>query len=307
MKKLLTKQAGVLSLSDVKTKKGKFLYWCMFTVLCLVCVISLAPAIWTILTSFKSTQEIYESTSFFPKNLNWKTAFYTIAENWKILDLGKSMVNTLVLSAGNVIMTVVICGFGGYVLSKIKPKGYKLVLTLILWTIMMPAQIRTVPVYMSYINFPFASSASGGMGISILDSYWPMWLGAASNAFNVMLFKSAFDGVSTSLVEAARLDGCGNFRVFFNIMFPLSMPIIVYVSVGAINGSWADFFTPYLVLQDNKLFTTPLRLYLMKNDPEIKMNTYLMGLIFASIPPYILFAIFQKKIMGGINVGGVKG
>ena len=88
---------------------------------------------------------------------------------------------------------------------------------------------------------------------------------------------------------------------------PLSIPIVIYVVIGIINGSWSSFFLPYLVLQDSSLYVTPLKIYLMKMDSSVKINTYLMGLIFASIPPFVLFAIFQKQIMGGINVGGVKG
>lgn len=307
MKKFSEKPAGVLALSDLKTRKGRFLYYVMFALLCCVCIVAIIPTLWVILTSLKDVQEIYKSPAFFPKEFTWDRIKERVSQDWLLLDLGRSMINTVILSVGNVVMTIVVGGFGGYVISKMRPKGYKLVMALVLWTIMMPGQLRTVPVYISYLNFPFASSNSNGIGISILDTYWPMWLGAAANAFNVMLFKNSFDSLPTSYVEAAKLDGCGNFQIFFRIMFPLSMPVIVYVAIGAINGSWSEFFVPYLVLQNDKLFVTPLKIYLMKSDPEIKMNTYLMGLIFASIPPYILFAIFQKQIMGGINVGGVKG
>ena len=134
-----------------------------------------------------------------------------------------------------------------------------------------------------------------------------MCLGAATDAFNVLLFKSSFDAVSISLVEAARIDGAGDMKIFSKIVVPLSMPVIIYISINILSGAWSDFFGPYLILKDVKKMTTPVMLYLAKSDNTIQMNTYLMGLIFASIPPFIIFVIFQNKIMGGINVGGVKG
>ena len=114
-----------------------------------------------------------------------------------------------------------------------------------------------------------------------------------------------FDGLSTSYVEAAKIDGCSNYGIFFKIMFPLSMPIVIFQSIGALSGAWSDFFTPLLILDKNSV--VPLEIYRMKSDSTVQMNTYFMALVFSSIPPLLIFAIFQKHIMGGINVGGVKG
>lgn len=114
-----------------------------------------------------------------------------------------------------------------------------------------------------------------------------------------------FDGLSTSYVEAAKIDGCSNYGIFFKIMFPLSMPIVIFQSIGALSGAWSDFFTPLLILDKNSV--VPLEIYRMKSDSTVQMNTYFMALVFSSIPPFLIFAIFQKHIMGGINVGGVKG
>lgn len=132
-----------------------------------------------------------------------------------------------------------------------------------------------------------------------------MWLGAAANAFNIILFKNAFDGLSQSYVEAAKLDGCGNFGIFFRIMFPLSMPVIIYVAIGTLSSAWSDFFEPLLYLDKNVV--TPLKIYRMQSDNAIQMNVKFMGLVFASLPPFLIFVIFQKHILGGINIGGVKG
>ena len=299
MKRFDTKQAGILASSDLKNFKGKLLYWFLFAIL----VISSAISIWTVLTAFKDTEEIYKSFSLLPKDMSPATMLKRITDSWSALQLGSSFINTIVLSLGNLFFTIIVCGFAGYVLSKLKPRGSRVVFVLIVWTMMMPAQMRLVPNYITMLHFPFAYDF--GMGINLLDTYWPMWLGSAANAFNVILFKNAFDGLSKSYVEAAKMDGCSNFGIFFKIMFPLSMPVIIFVSIGALSGAWSDFFNPLLYL--DKLTVTPLKIYRLQGDSSIQMNTRFMGFVFASIPPLLIFSIFQKRIMGGINIGGVKG
>ncbi|MBQ7096491.1 MAG: carbohydrate ABC transporter permease [Clostridia bacterium] len=303
MKRFEHKQTGILSSSDLKTPYGKFLYWTFFTILAIVAVVAVVPAIWTILTSFKDTQEIYAAFSFFPQDMSWGKMAERVTESWNALQLGDSFINTIVLSIGSLVFRIVVCGFGGYVLSKLKPTGSKLLFTLVVWTMMMPSQIRMVPNYISYLHFPFASD--NGFGVNLLDTYWPMWLGAGADTFSVLLFKNSFDALSSSYVEAAKIDGCSNYGVFFRIMLPLAMPVIIYESIGVLSAAWSDFFTPLLVLDKNAV--VPLKIYRLQSDTSVQMNTYFMALVFASIPPFIIFAVFQKRILGGINIGGVKG
>lgn len=303
MSKFNSKQTGVLSSSDLKTVKGKLIYWTFFAILTITAIISVVPAIWTVLTSFKDTQEIYAAFSFFPQDLSWNKIVTRISESWNILQLKEEFINTIVMSLGSLVVKIVVCGFGGYVLSKLKPRGTKLIFTLVVWTMMMPSQIRMVPNYISWLHFPFAGD--NGMGVSLLDTYWPMWLGAGGDTFAVLLFKNAFDALSDSYVEAAKLDGCSNYGVFFKIMLPLAMPVIIYESIGVLSGAWSDFFTPLLVLDKNAV--VPLKIYRLQGDASVQMNTYFMALVFASIPPFIIFVIFQKRILGGVNIGGVKG
>ena len=303
MKKFENKQTGVLSSFDLKSAYGKTIYWLFFSCLVLVSLIAIIPTVWTILTAFKDTQEIYAAFSFFPKDMTWDKIVSRVSESWGYLQLGKSFLNTVVLSLGSLIVRIIVCGFGGYVLSKIKPKGAKIIFTLVVWTMMMPGQIRMVPNYISYLHFPFAFD--WGIGVNLLDTFWPMWLSAGADTFAVLLFKNAFDALSNSYVEAAKLDGCSDYGVFFRIMLPLATPVIIYESINVLSAAWSDFFTPLLVLDKNVV--TPLAIYRLQSDTSVQMNTYFMALVFSSIPPFIIFAVFQKRILGGINVGGVKG
>lgn len=303
MKKFSGKQTGVLSSSDLKNWQGKLIYWIFFAILAVTAGIALIPAVWTVFTAFKDTKEIYSSFSFFPHDMSPGSMAARISEAWNTLQLGKAFINTVVMSLGSLVVHIVVCGFGGYVLSKLKPRGSRLIFALVVWTMMMPSQIRMVPNYISWLHFPFAFDI--GIGVSLMDTYWPMWLSAGADTFAVLLFKNSFDSLSNSYIEAAKLDGYSNYGIFFKIMLPLAAPVIIFQAINVLSGAWSDFFTPLLVLDKNEV--VPLRIYRLKSDASVKMNTYFMGLVFASIPPFIIFAFFQKQILGGVNIGGVKG
>ncbi len=305
LKKFSEKPVGVIHFSDLKTFKGQFVYWTIMLVLLVISVICLIPALWTLATGFKTSQEMYQAGSFLPQNLSWERITTSLAEAWYHMNATKTSLNTLFIAVVSTVVTIVVDGFAGYVLSRLKPKGSRFVFMLIVWTMMMPAQLRMVPVYISYMNFPLVANTA--WQVNILDTYWPIILGSATGAFTVILFKNSFDAISKSLIDAATLDGCGYIRIFFHIMLPLSVPMIMFVAIGTMRGPWSDFFTPYLILQDANKWTLPVAIYNMAGDAAVKMNTYMLALVLSSIPGLLIFALFQKYIIGGVNIGAVKG
>ena len=309
MKNFSDKQPGIIMQNDLRSFKGKLLYWVFFAILVLICFTTLFPAVWMVLTSFKSTQEIYSSTAFLPSDFSLSYAWDRITETWMSLGLGRSMFNTLIVGISKIVIEIFVCGLAGFVLSKLRVKGTKFVFVLVIWTMMMPAAIRTVPTYMSYISFPFIVDDSLNLptNMNILNTYWPILFAAAANSFNIVLFKNNFDAIPTTLVEAAKIDGCTDFKIFRKIMLPIALPVVIYISIGAMSTAWADYFTPYLTIKDAAKMTTPARIFMLKGDSSVTINMYMMGLIFASVPSLLIFAVFQKYILGGVTLGAVKG
>lgn len=303
MNNCIQKETGILSHVDLKTHKGKTIYIAFILILLIVSLVSLVPAIWTILTAFKDSKEIYSSFSFFPKDMTFKKAVDSVRNALDLLHIGPAVINTVVLSLGQLFFSIIVCGFGGYSLSKLKPTGTKLIFALVVWTMMIPSQIALVPNYISWLHFPFAFDF--GIGANLLDTYWPMWLMAGADTFSVLLFKNAFDGLPNSYVGAAKVDGCNNFQIFFKIMLPLVAPVIIYQSVMVLSAAWSNFMIPLLVLDQKEII--PLMVYRLKSNASIPMNVYFMLLVLSSIPPFIIYLAFQKRILGGLTVGGVKG
>ena len=289
------KEAMIFNNFDLRQTKYRLTYWLLFLFMLILSIAIIVPLIWTVMMGFKESSEIYAiPNSFFPK----KFVFSSVSEAWKTLQIGRSIINTVAFAAGQIFFTVFVAALGGYVLSRLKPTGSSFVFALISFSMMLPGEVRVIPTFMELINLPL-------IGISLKNTYFSMWILAAANAFNVLLFKNYFDSISISLIEAAKLDGCTNFKIFYKIVVPLSMPIIIFVAISANNGAWGGFFWPMLMLDDTKKWILPLTLY--KRSADTQLNLYFMGLTFSMIPTFLIFLIFQKYIMGGINVGGVKG
>lgn len=287
---------GILTDADMKSTKYKVLYWVMFAIMIIYCLISFLPVVWIMLSGFKDVKEMYQvPATFLPKKID----LGKLALVWNELKFYRYYGNTFLMAIGAVISNIVVSGLAGYVLSRLKPKGTKLMMVLIFWIMLLPGTMSTVPLYMEFKKMPL-------IGINLLETYWPIWLMSAASAFNIILFKNFFDGISSSLIEAAWIDGATNMKIFFSIIIPLSTPVFIVVGMFTFNGQIGNFFWPYLLISSKEKTVLGVQLYKMKSS-NYTMDYQMLALLFSVIPQVIIFAIFQKQIMGGINIGGVKG
>ncbi|MBO5060986.1 MAG: carbohydrate ABC transporter permease [Clostridia bacterium] len=288
---------GVLTNIDMKRPRYKALYWTMLAILIIWSVgICVFPVVWVMLTGFKTPQEMYAiPATLFPENFELSK----IVRVWNEMKFYKYYLSTFIMSAGAVVFTLVICGLGGYVLSRLKPRGSKIVFAVFFWLMLMPGTMRTVPLYMTFKDFPY-------LHINMLNSYLPIWLMAAADIFNIILFKNFFDGISNQILEAARVDGASNIRIFFQIILPLSLPVFWTVAIFTFNGNFGQFFWPFLLISEKEMTVLGVQLFNLKNS-TFSMDYQMLALLFAMIPQLIIFAVFQRQIIGGVNVGGVKG
>lgn len=296
MKAFKTKETGLITSLDFKQRHVRIGYWVMFAAVFIIAIIFLFPAAWIILSSFKDVKEFLSTPptllphSFHPEKL---------AEVWNKMNISRSYINTMIVACGDMFFAIVINGLAGYVISRLKPKGSSLFFLLVLWSMMLPTSVSLVPLFMTFLDFPVAH-------FSMMDTYIPMWIMKGANAFNVLLFKSFFDSISISYIEAARIDGCTDLGIFRRIILPLSKPVVVTVAIFTFNGSWAEFLWPYLILKTKDLYTVPVQIFRMKTAGFL-MDQYVIVLLFAMIPTMIMFLLFQKQIMHGVSLGGIKG
>lgn len=286
---------GIMSSIDLKKPSNKVIYAGIVLFLIVVCIISALPIIWIIFSGFKTPTEMYKiPPSFFPEHIDLQK----LADAWMQMKFFKYYINTFIMAGGSTIFHLLFCGLAGYVLSKLKPAGHKLIGTLIFWSMLIPTTMSTVPIYMSLIDVPI-------IHINLSNSFLPLWL-MCIDAFNIILFKSFFDGISDSIVEAARVDGAGTLKVFFRIIIPMSMPVFMTVAIFAFNGSMGQYFWPYLLISDASKTVLGVQLYKMKSS-TFSTDYQMLAIVFSIIPQVIIFVLFQKNIVGGISTGAVKG
>ena len=297
-KKKDAQATGIISKFDMQNPSVKVLYGVIWFFMILAVLICFLPPLWCMTSALKDSREFFSvpatliPRSFHPEKL-WET--------WEMLNFGQAYINTVIVLCGSLVMSLVCNGMMGYVLSRLRPRGYKLVLSLVLWTLMLPQSVSQVPLFKNFLSLPI-------LGINITESYLPMWLLAGANAFYVLIFKSFFDGIPQSLIEAARLDGCTNLGIFVRVMLPLSKPVLMVIAIFTINASWSDFFWPYLVLGSrSELYTVMVKIFYMAGSSGYSEDIQVVALIFTIIPPTILFLFFQRYIMSGFTLSGIKG
>lgn len=170
-----------------------------------------------------------------------------------------------------------------------------MIYALIMATLMLPATTSVVPLFINITK------------IGLSGSFVPLWLIMGANAFYVVLFKNFYDAMPNSLLEAARLDGCNNWQLYFRIVLPLSMPINMVIVIYAVNAAWSDFLLPYLLLNNTKLETVMVRMFTYRTSDRVNNMDIIRAIVFAIIPPILLFVAFQRQITENVVSAGIKG
>lgn len=164
---------------------------------------------------------------------------------------------------------------------------------------MIPAVLAIIPL--------FAMIAK----MQLINTFVPLWFAFGANAFYFINFKNYFEKIPKELIEAMRIDGCGELTIFFKLILPLSKPIIGTIAIFATSAAWGDFLLPNLVLRDDSMFTLMVKLFsinaTMGTVTGYTPDLLLMALLLSIIPQIVIFFVFQKQITGGSLDGGMKG
>lgn len=294
-KRMESKREGIITSSDYKRPSVKVAYGLLVLFLIICSMIALLPILWAFLSGFKELSEYYSANpSLLPDKIECRKLVDIAGE----LKLGRSFINSMIMFAGCWVGEIIVGGIAGYTISRLKPRGGKLLFTLMLWTMMMPHTLTMVPMFMTWTDFPL-------LHINFQNTWTPLWTGSMASIFNILLFKNFFDSIPNSYIEAAKIDGCSNIGIFARIVVPLSKPIISTVTVFVFNSTWNNFMGPFLYLKDPTMAPVALRLYNLRADwtePEQMLASFVV-----LVPSIIVFMLCSKQIMGNNMNVGVKG
>jgi multiple sugar transport system permease protein len=259
-------------------------------------LVGLGPILWLAKAAVTPTQEtLRQPLGLFPTGIDWAN----LATAWARAEIDHYFLNTLIVAVGAWFFQILVATTGGYVLSVLRPRYGNVIFGLVLATLFVPSVVLLVPLYLTILDVPI-------LHISLLGTFWAVWLPMGASAFNVLLVKRFFDGLPREIFEAARVDGAGPFRLLWSVVLPMSKPILGVVSVFAVIAAWKDYLWPLLVLPDPE--NQPLSVRLPAIAPYLELDVFLAALAISTVLPIALFLAFQRLFLSGAGLGGaVKG
>ncbi|WP_370618706.1 carbohydrate ABC transporter permease [Mumia sp. Pv 4-285] len=259
-------------------------------------VVALGPLLWLAKAAVTPTQDTLRNPmALFPNGVDWAN----LSTAWVDLNLDLYFLNTIIIALGSWLTQMVVATTGGYVLAIVRPRYGRVLYGLVLATLFVPTVVLLVPLYLTVLDVPI-------IHVSLLNTFWGAFLPAGASAFNVVLVKRFLDNLPREIIEAARVDGAGPFRLFVSIVLPMSRPILGVVSVFAVLAAWKDFLWPLLVLPDPEM--QPLSVRLPTLAPKTELDVFLAALLLSTAVPIVFFLVFQRFFLRGGGLGGaVKG
>ncbi|MGI6215349.1 MAG: carbohydrate ABC transporter permease [Christensenellales bacterium] len=263
-----------------------------YAVLIMLAVIFLFPVVWVALSSFKYQQEIFQvPMTFLPKKWTLDNYVFSFAQNNFFINFK----NSLIVSVISTVITVLINTMAGYALAKYIFPGRELIFTVMLATLMIPLQVIMVPVFLQLKRF------------HMLNSLWGVIIPPAATPTGVFLARQYMVSLPNSMIEASRIDGASESKIFFKVIVPLSKPIIATITIFSFMWRWNDYLWPLIVITDNKLQTLQQALAGFVGQLQINWSSLLAMTSISMLPVILVFFMFQKYFMTGITAGSVKG
>ncbi len=256
----------------------------------------LYPLLWMAASAFKPEAIIFTDLSIVPPSLNPRNFF----DGWYALEASFSRFywNSLVVAVLVVIGNVVSCSMAAFAFAKLEFRGKKLFFAMMMATLMLPYHVTLIPQYVLFLNIGWVDT--------ILPLVVPKFM--AVDAFFIFLMVQFFRGLPRELDEAAMIDGCGPWRIFFTIILPLSKPVLATAAIFSFLWTWNDFFGPLIYLNDIANYTVPLalRAFVDTTGQSAWGQLFAMSTL-ALAPIFIFFLLFQRLIIEGVAMSGLKG
>lgn len=251
----------------------------------------LIPIFWMISTSLKPLNEVFAlPIQWWPAEPRWEN--YSNA--WNRFPFGRYLINSVIVSFSVTVLNVVLSGFAGFALAKYRFFGRDVLFLAILATLMLPIEALMVPTFLIVKEFNW------------LNSYQGLIIPAAADAFGVFLMRQTMLHVPDALIEAARIDGAGEVRIYVQIIMPLLWPATLTLAIFVWRETWDAFVWPLLIISQDQLRTLPVGLQRFQEQNLTNYNEAMAMSFVAMLPLAVLFFIFQRAFIQGIAGTGIK-
>ncbi|MCM3731146.1 carbohydrate ABC transporter permease [Fictibacillus nanhaiensis] len=262
-----------------------------YTTISLGALIMIIPFLWMLSTSIKDQGATMTlPPQFIPETITF-TNYAQVAESFPIW---KFLFNSFFVAVTSTLGQLLLCSMAAYAFSRLHFKGRDTLFLIYLATLMVPMQVTMTPqfILMKYLGW--------------LDTYQGLILPGLFNAFGTFLLRQFFLGIPKSLEEAAFIDGASHFRVFFQIILPLSKPALATLAIFSFMQSWNNFLWPLIIVSNQDLMTVPLGLSILQGRWATDWNLLMAGVVISVIPILAVYLFAQKYFIKGITLSGIK-
>ncbi len=253
---------------------------------------TLLPFVWMVLGSVKTQGELLQRPiTWWPETFTWENYASWFTE----FDISRYFLNSVIVAVAVVLGNLVFSSMVGWALAKLDFPGKKVLFGLVLTMLMVPGVVTLIPTFVLVAN------------LGMVNSYAALILPFLAGPIGVFLMRQFMLEIPDALLEAARLDGAGEFRIFFQIALPLCRPPLATLAILTFLGSWNNFLWPLIVAQSNDMYTLPVALSLYSVGPySTNYGLLLAGSVLIITPILILFVAMQRHFIQGITMTGIK-
>lgn len=283
---MAVKRRGV----PIATKLGRGATW---TVVTMIGLVMLVPFLWMILTSLRTDAEAF---AWPPKMITWPLRWENYSEAWKIAPFGRFFLNSLIVSVCVTIGSLTVNSLAAFGFAKYEFKGRNALFLGLLATLMIPSQVTMIPSFLLLKQLAW------------LDTYTGLIVPGLAGAFGIFFLRQYMLTIPDDYLDAARMDGASEYRIFGRIVVPLAKPAIATLGVFTFLGAWNDFLGPLIVVKSDDMRTLPLAISALSAGHYVMSWPLLMaGASFVVIPVLIVYFLAQRYFVDGIALGGLKG
>ena len=287
--------------SFTPAQRQKLLLAPVYAALVVAAFFTLVPFVWLLCAAFKTNADVFAS-NFLPLGDGFLGVAWdrlTVANFVRLfteLGIGRAMANSIFLAATSALLATFFCALAGYALAKFRFPGREWVFSLVLAALVIPGSLLMAPGYKLLYE------------LGLLDTYAGLLVPGLTPAFGVFLFRqSMLNAVPATLLESARIDGAGEFRIFFTIVLPLVRPMIGAYLMITFLGTWNNFIGPQIVLQDPARFPLSVAINQLRGLYGTDYGLIMSGTLVSIAPVLALFLLLQKEFIAGLTSGAVKG
>lgn len=259
--------------------------------------VMLVPFLWTLSTSFKLPQDVFATDSGFIPSVFSLDAYVNVLTH---IPFPQYFANSVIVTVVVVVLNVVFDTAAAYAFAKLRFPGRNIIFSVLLITLMIPTQVNLIPLYRMMVGL---HQIVPWLGVDTLSG---IILPSIVQVFGIFLLRQFFASVPDSLLEAARLDGAGEWRVMWRIVLPIATPAIATLVIFVFLSSWNDFLWPLLVADSDSSRTLPVGLTLLSRKNTVNWPETMAGSVVTILPMVIVFLALQRRFIEGIAAGAIK-